>query len=270
MNISDLTQTHDSQRWYHRNGDGICLEVIGKTTGSPRKPTLRDARELGLLPGVTGICKIYPGAINWWSQDIKVAGELGSKRHEIVEAFHRNGYVEAMSDEDYRFIEPYVNWFNDSVPEVLSAESIITNLNHGYAGTMDLQCVLMDKRVAVVDLKNRKNPAFYDTDAMQLAAYRRAVGADVGISVILGTEKPEILVHEWTRAEDDLAWTCFEYCLKLWKLANKYDPELWKEPNEVLPTLPPVRNPNPAQVPERSGGVPGLRTGTRTTSEGKR
>ncbi len=228
MNISDLAPTHDSQRWYHRDGAGICSEVLSKTNGSPRAPTLRDARALGLLPGVTGICKIYPGSLNWWSQDIRVAGEVGTRRHKIVEAFHRNGFVEAMPDEDYHFLEPYVNWFNDNVPEVHSAEAAITSLDHGYAGTMDLKCTLTDKRVAVVDLKNRKNPATYDTDAMQLAAYRRAVGADVGISVILGTDQPEILVKEWTQVEDQLAWDNFSLCLQLWKNSNSYRPELWK------------------------------------------
>ena len=238
MNISDLTPTHDSQRWYRRDGTGICSEVIGKTNGSPRPPTLRDARELGLLPGVTGINKIYPGSLNWWSQDIRVAGEVGTRRHARIEAFHKK-HATMIDKADEPFVMPYYEWYAKTVYAVLEAESVAVSLEHGYAGTMDLHCCLQRQisdndglercMTAVVDLKNRKNPATYDTDAMQLAAYRRAVGADVGISVILGTAQPEILVKEWTPAEDELAWTRFSLCLALWKSANGYYPESWKE-----------------------------------------
>ena len=231
MNISDLTPTHDSARWYHRDGTGICSEVIGKTNGSLRAPTLRDAKALGLLPGVTGICKIYPGALNWWSQDIRIAGEVGTRRHALVEEFHRRTYIDECSAEDFKFISPYIDWYVETVSYPSAIEKAVVSLEHGYAGTMDLFCTLnrAGAPTAVVDLKNRKNPATYDTDAMQLAAYRRAIGADVGISVILGTAQPEILVKEWTPAEDELAWTRFSLCLALWKSANGYYPESWKE-----------------------------------------
>ena len=260
-----LPHTNDSAtHWYYRSGQR-CAEIIGKTTGSPRKPTIRDARELGLLPGVTGIIKLYPNdSLQRWkrSQDIlaavttprhpnetdeffvsrvlaaadeecRAASDIGTRRHKLVEKYHiRPDTTELRTLTDWPFIEPYIKWFCANVKQAHKAESVAINLDHGYAGTMDLLCTLKDQRVAVVDLKNRKNVNTYSTDAMQLAAYRRAVGADVGISVVLGTEKPEILVKEWTRAEDELAWRNFELCLSLWKNANSYHPDLWKPKGE--------------------------------------
>ena len=233
MNISDLTTTHDSAHWYHRDGTR-CDEIIGKTTSYPRKPTIRDARELGLLPGVTGICKIYPnsGMGNCSKEILAEASAIGTRRHKLVE-----DYFAALMDgacmnpsehcgPDWEYIEPYISWFHNNAGGIINTESIAAAPD--YAGTMDLHCWMLNGLCAVVDLKNRKNLATYDTDAMQLAAYRRAVGADVGISVILGTAKPEILVKEWTQAEDELAWTRFSLCLALWKSANGYYPESWK------------------------------------------
>jgi len=167
---------------------------------------------------------------------LSAASDIGTRRHGIIEDFHLTGCMVA-DEGDIPFVKPYFEWFNKTVERVTLAESIAISLDHGYAGTMDLLCVLKDKRVAVVDLKNRKNLATYDTDAMQLTAYRRAVGADTAISVVLGTEKPEILVKEWVQAEDELAWRNFSLCLQLWKSANSYYPESWKpngEQNEPL------------------------------------
>ena len=233
MNISTLSTPHDSQRWYHRDASGLCSEVTSKGDGSLRRPTLRDARELGLLPGVTGICKIYPGALNWWSDDIRIAGEVGTRRHQLIEDWHLGLPSAYLPDgEDYKFCKPYMDWHSANVSVTKSAETVITSLDHGYAGTMDLHCGLSDNRTAVVDLKNRKNLGTYDTDAMQLAAYRRAIGADVGISVILGTAQPEILVKEWSPDEDAQAWYRFELCLALFKSANNYRPEHWHNGQE--------------------------------------
>jgi len=230
MNISALAPTHDSGHWYRRDGTR-CQEIISKTTSLPRRPNLGDARKLGLLPGVTTICKIYPGngLQNCSPEILSAASDIGTRRHAQVEAFHLN-HCTRIDPVDGPFLEPYYQWFGNTVERVTLAESVAISLDHGYAGTMDLLCVLKDKRVAVVDLKNRKNLATYDTDAMQLAAYRHAVGAGVAISVVLGTERPEILVKEWGTAENELAWLRFGLCLQLWKSATNYYPEFW-EPN---------------------------------------
>lgn len=153
----------------------------------------------------------------------------------MVEDYHTHQDAVRLSGQvdDWPFIEPYLQWFIRNVESVKSAEAVAISLDHGYAGTMDLLCTLMDGRVAVVDLKNRKKLATYDTDAMQLSAYRRAVGAGVAISVVLGTAEPGILVKEWTRAEDHRAWDSFMMCLSLWEMANNYVPRLWEPKQEA-------------------------------------
>ena len=44
----------ESGHWYTRQGEPMYT-VIGKTTGRPRNTTLKDARELNLVPSVTTI-----------------------------------------------------------------------------------------------------------------------------------------------------------------------------------------------------------------------
>lgn len=226
--------------------------------------TLREARKQNLLPGVSSICKMWPsdGLKGWLrQQDILAAAttprlqhepddawiarvlhaadeesqkgrDTGTRRHDLIHGFH-NGGLSYLAADDEKFLWPYIDWFTKYVTRVERCESIVTNTALGYAGTMDALVTLMDGRKAVIDIKNRKRAAVYDSDAMQLEAYCHCVPSEDGlpapISVVLGTEKPEIKVQDWSLSRGT-AWDNFVLCLQLWRASKNYYP---KQPQEA-------------------------------------
>ena len=64
----------ESGHWYTRQGEPMYT-VIGKTTGRPRNTTLKDARELNLVPSVTTIlnCAAKPGLNVWLQEQVLLA-----------------------------------------------------------------------------------------------------------------------------------------------------------------------------------------------------
>ena len=54
-----IAKDHASEagHWYTRSGDPMYT-IMGKSTGKPRNTTLRDARELNLVPSVTTILNV--------------------------------------------------------------------------------------------------------------------------------------------------------------------------------------------------------------------
>jgi hypothetical protein len=248
----------ESSHWYYPDARA-CFELPA-ADGTMRKPTLRDARKLGLLPSVTGILRLWPAdALKNWlrGQDILAAGTTprlptesddqwvarvlesadevsalarttGTRRHALIEQFNRGALKVAEWDaKDLAFCEPYFEWFRDNVVTnvLVKPEHIVVNAASGYAGTLDLECQTKLGR-AIVDVKNRKKPAVYDTDAMQLIAYASALG-EINYdcySIILGTDTKDILVRQWTPNELELAGRNFRLCLALWKASKNYDP----------------------------------------------
>jgi hypothetical protein len=126
--------------------------------------------------------------------------------------------------------EPYITWFRANVEEVLNSEFVVVHDKLGYAGRVDLHCVMRDGSQAIIDLKNRKKPACYDNDGMQLAAYCETLRGTVmlprGISVVLGTAEPSLLVKEWDFVEHAEAFENFNLCLEMWFRSKQYRPKL--------------------------------------------
>jgi hypothetical protein len=255
-----MITTTSSSHFYTREGEPR-YEVTGKN-GKLRPTTLADARKHGWLPSVTTYAKVFPadGLRNWLrEQDILAAittprlpretdeefiakvlqsaeeestraAEKGTRRHALCEELHRAFNI-GMDGEwqvdsgDIPFIMPYVEWFRSNVSEVIDSEFVAVHSRLGYAGRVDLCCRLNDGSMAIVDLKNRKRLAVYDGDVIQLAAYAQAIGQKhKSISAVLGTEKPELLIKEWSTDEINEGWTNFELCRQLWNQSRRYWP----------------------------------------------
>jgi hypothetical protein len=240
----------NSQHWYDRDGKPC------------HGADLRTARKAGLLPSVTTVLKCWPqdNLTRWKNEQLVIAAittpripnepddafisrilgfadeearnaaDVGTRRHDLIEDYNKGINLREVPGDDIPFIKPYMDWFDTSVAGIVFAEEIVTNPALGYAGKLDLLATMKDGSVAVVDVKNRKNPKCYDTDAAQLAAYGEVVNADKCISVILGTQEPSILVREWEPMERREAWQNFTLCLELWKRSKNYWPERTQEP----------------------------------------
>lgn len=98
--------------WYTPTGEPR-YELMGKTTGKPKSVTLRDARELNLVPSVTTILKILhkEALVNWLIEQsvlacltaprLKIKGPDGKEMEEPADAFvERVLHVERQQDQE--------------------------------------------------------------------------------------------------------------------------------------------------------------------------
>jgi len=135
------------------------------------------------------------------------------------------------------FVGFYAEWFEKNVREVLSSEKVF--VGDGYAGKLDLQAVIAYKSDwgAVIDLKTQKvrktasleaRPAFYETWAMQLAAYGAASGMKdpLLVSIVMDSQEPgPVHMKIWNEdGRDHLK--AFMSVLDTSCYLDKYDPRL--------------------------------------------
>lgn len=225
---------------------------------------LREARKAGAYPSVTTVLRVWPqdGLKKWlrgmdilsahttlrlptesddeWTERV-IAGadeesakarDTGTRRHAIIEQFNKGQLKIGQHDpKDLAHCQPYFDWHTKNVQKVRYAERIVVNNKLGYAGTLDLDCFVIDpisKSPALIDVKNRKRLGTYDTDCMQLCAYAMCENSGALytklISIVLGTERQEILVHEWTPEDKEQAWKNFKLCLEMWCASREYWP----------------------------------------------
>ena len=249
----------ESSHWYHIDGTP-CYELKKKSGPGMKRPTLADARDLNLLPGVTGILKILhkPALQDWLiSQAVKAvmdtprlpgednnafvervlvqervqdkeasgAADLGTEVHEAIEDAIQGDTIEP------KYL-PYVNPVMAHLKEmgkVVKSEFIV--VGKGYAGRAD---VLLDNghTLTLPDFKTCRTMPKKESWAehrCQTAFYAAALGnvADRHIvtgNIYISTTNPgETAVF----LQEDWATTYENACkplLALWCYLNSYRP----------------------------------------------
>lgn len=149
------------------------------------------------LPAVTWILGAYPkgyGLIKWMMEKGEEAERLrdkaatkGTKIHNAVADLLRGKKVtkddkywneiteeeEKLTFDEWRYINWFTDWYKAVKPDqIIAIETIVYSLKHGYAGTIDLICII-DKKVWLIDLKTGNS--IYPTHALQIKAYKEAV-----------------------------------------------------------------------------------------------
>jgi hypothetical protein len=208
--------------WYAKDGTPAYQQPNKSKPGEFRNTTLRDAKKLGLLPGVTTITKLLhsEGLMRWrineaatalmtsprregegldafiervlWvdrehEATAKAARDLGTEVHTAIEL--------CLMGKDFNHeLDPYVI---PAVREVgllgmpLEAEKVV--VGDGYAGKMDLMVQARDEHgnhgtgILLVDYKTAKKlpEKPYNEHLLQLSAYCKAA-QDMGFTVIGG------------------------------------------------------------------------------------
>ena len=80
MSTAANVKTSESGHWYHQDGTP-AYTVIAKGTGQPRPTTLRDARQLNLLPSVTTILRVLDApALTAWKVEQAVLAVMTTPR----------------------------------------------------------------------------------------------------------------------------------------------------------------------------------------------
>lgn len=139
-----------------------------------------------------------------------------------------------ISAEAKRLSEPAIEWLTQNVTRVNATEQTVGSLGHGYAGTLDLDCVLKDIGPAVVDYKtatvkrngNGPKPVFRNSWGKQLAAYAMAgeeprTRALVSVIIDKGN-RGEVFVKRWPNPGE--LWQQFLHSAAIWRFENDYDP----------------------------------------------
>ena len=243
----------ESTHWYTRNGEPMYT-VMGKTTGAPRNTTLKDARELNLVPSVTTILNVAakPG-LNVWLQEQailaaltlprgedelesawlkrvvhdskeqgRIAADIGTEIHEAVQS-----HYEGRTGSKYPFhvqtcvkaIETHYgarNW----VCERAFAHEL------GFGGKVDMHADGIVIDIKTKDFTDPTKPLWYDEHLIQLAAYRVGLGMPEArcANVFISRNDAELaVVKEW--AEDDLkrGWEMFCSLLRFWQIKNQHE-----------------------------------------------
>lgn len=200
--------SQETGHWYHTNGEP-CHFMPKKDGSGNRQTTLRDARQLNLLPSVTTILKSLakPQLMDWiieqnvlaavttprkegetvdefvkriMAQDAKAetdaARDRGTEMHAAMELLFQGRGAE-VAPEILPWVQPAYEAINIRRMRHYSAtiESVI--VGDGYAGKMDLQQIEQDGNLWLWDWKTcKKLPSCaYPEARLQLSAYAQAV-----------------------------------------------------------------------------------------------
>lgn len=228
-----------------------------------RSTTVKDARELGLLPSVTSIIKILDRpALSSWKQEQAVMAALtlhkkddetlddfakrvvidaesiavnaatkGVKIHNAIERFLVTGEV-CTDPEVALLIQPFYAWAKENILKVHKCEDVLISAD-GYAGRLDLKADFKDIGTAYADFKSRKPSNgkinTYPEDGYQLAAYRRADDDRAArcVSILINSEKPDTpFIHAWDETELNECEDVFLHCFHIWKIQKQYRPQV--------------------------------------------
>jgi hypothetical protein len=263
-----LIERQAPSHWYLR--DGRPFHEIGKKDGTGnRAVTLADARKVLALPSVTNILGVIskPGLEAWkieqgilaaltlprlpeeplegfarrvvadMGEEVEKAADFGTAIHNACEVYAVN--KEGPTDPTLLpYFEAWQHWFDENVERIDCVEQVYVNLEHGYAGRVDMLAKLVNIGWAVVDFKTQKikrsakgdpKPVFYETWPMQLAAYQKAVLASTAknltalVSVVIDSAQPgPVHVKQWEQPE--VYFRLFLAAAEMWRYVKGYDP----------------------------------------------
>ena len=240
----------ESTHWYTRDGEPMYT-VPSKKDGSPRATTLRDARELNLVPSVTTILGMAakPALIAWMQtqvlmasltlprkpeeteeeyikriihdskQEGKAAADRGTDIHESIQGFYEGkGY--GNHPKEVAAAAAKIHEAYGDQPWI--AERAFSH-DFGFGGKCDLHS--LNGGGIVVDIKTKDfvdedDVIGYDEHMMQLAAYRVGLGIPDAVcaNVFVSRTVPGLaVVYEWTEEELKRGWEMFYHLLKFWQ-----------------------------------------------------
>jgi hypothetical protein len=249
----------ESYHWYYPDGRP-CYELPKKTGGGMKNTTLADARELGLLPGVSTLLKVlHKPALQDWiiaqavkavldtprmegednntfvdrvlvteriqDQEAKKAADLGADIHDALEeAIQGRPYP----DKFRPYVLPVLDKLQEMGKVVWSEKHLVGS---GYAGRAD---ALLDDGTTLTlpDFKSTKSMPKKESwidHRMQTAFYAACLGnvADrhiVTANIYISTVNPgEVAVFKQEDWQNTYKEAC-EPILQYWRWANNYFP----------------------------------------------
>ena len=231
--------------WYTPEGRAAHTQ-IGKN-GLERNTSLRDARKLKLIPSVTTILQVFakPGLERWKQNEmakvafdlpridgedadqfalrvrlkqeepVEKAADFGTEIHDAIEKYFEGDPV---PDHLLGYVTPAFEWKQEKMLKFIEREKKLVNLDHGFAGTVDIICTGPQGQKGCVDWKTRKT--YWGEDAL-LAG--EVFGANCYIS---STEEGRFVVCSYSPEELIEAWKTFVSACEIWRSIKNYDPRV--------------------------------------------
>jgi len=202
--------TLPDERWYVR---GIVDELNNKL-------------ENEFVPSVSWISGFYPKGIafyKWladkgWNEAEALkssAGNKGSKIHQAIESLLKGKEVrmrekflnretlqeEELTVDEYEAIMSFVDWYNETNPEIVGTEQVVFNDEYGYAGTVDLICRIGDQ-LYIIDFKTGQS--IWPEYELQISAYKHAVNLseDIKLAILQVGYRKNKKLFKFTEIED--------------------------------------------------------------------
>ena len=182
----------------------------------------------GWLPSVTTIIDAcFPKSkflIDWQiekgkeeSERIKnEAADEGTVVHEMAEKLSKGEKIntEFLSDKQTMCLMKFAEWVEEYKPTFLETEQKVTHELLGYAGTIDIVCMI-DGEVWVVDLKT--SSAIHKSHHLQVTAYAEARGGVAKCGILCLNAKTR---KGWAFKEVDMlsSWKLFDLCRRMFQL----------------------------------------------------
>lgn len=224
-----------SAHWYTKDGKAA------------HDADLRRARKEGLLPSVSTIQKIKsnPFLESWKIEQAilsaltlpklinedeftfakrvakdsqegsRAAADEGTRIHGLCEDYLKHGVIDPK-------VESFASWIKDMGGRWTSEKIYICE---DYAGCVDLHSDTIIADIKTQDVKDKPN--FYDSYAVQLAAYSDLVPCvfESYISIVIDRKTGRLFEKTWTEDEIYRARLIFHNLKSIWKLERNYYPE---------------------------------------------
>ena len=255
-----MVHAAESQHWYGRDGSPM-YDLMG-ANGKMRPATLRDARKLSLVPGVSTIlgCADKPGLTLWKieqaimaaltlpridgetsdsfvarvrvdaKEQAKKAAERGTAIHAAIQGWFEEPEHDPVIDPHIKgALNALGEWYPDWAWE--AEKSFAHPL--GFGGKVDLSHYAAQM---VVDFKTKEfnegaDLKTWDEQAMQLSAYREGLNVPKARCAIVyvSVSNPGLSkLIEIPEEELQRGWECFVYLLGYWKAKSRFN-SAWHE-----------------------------------------
>ena len=250
-------QRSQASHYYWPNGEP-CFEIAKKSGNGMKKTTIREARELGLLPSTTTILKCLdrPALTSWLiEQSVLAVVTTPRKEGEKDDAFiQRVLHEEKVQDQEAATAAERGSAVHDAIasaikgepfdpqwrPYVQAALSCLETLGKvvwiekvvvgdGYAGRADI-CLENDRNLIILDWKSCKTlpkTDSWDEHKLQTASYSATLGttgdkriltANLYLSTTVPGQTAFFLQEDWK----DTYENGFVPLLKVWRWLNSY------------------------------------------------
>lgn len=158
-----------ADRLTERDGTIVADDLIPDLLklNQERPPRYRERWDGSFSRGAIG--KVLSGVMY---ADRDRAGNRGTEVHALAEKLARGEDVD-VPEELVGHVDSYIQFLEDWQPEVLLLETVVANLTHGYAGTLDSVLRLPGIGVAQVDIKTNRSGPFGEV-GLQLAMYEHS------------------------------------------------------------------------------------------------